>query len=107
MLVNEHPILDQYERGKEVRITFDGQEVTAYEGQVVAAALLAAGFNQFRVTQKEHKHRGLFCGIGRCTDCMMIIDGKPNTRTCVTRVHDGMVVQTQYGRGKWEEADNE
>ena len=103
MLVENHPILETYERGKEVHITYDGKEVVAYEGQVVAAALLAAGYNQFRETQKEHKKRGLFCGIGRCTDCMMIIDGKPNQRTCVTRVRDGMKVETQYGRGRWGE----
>lgn len=103
MLVENHPILETYERGKEVHITFDGKEVVAYEGQVVAAALLAAGYSQFRETQKEHKKRGLFCGIGRCTDCMMIIDGKPNQRTCVTRVRDGMKVETQYGRGHWGE----
>lgn len=101
MLVNNHPILDGYERGREVHITFDGHDVLAYEGQVVAAALLAAGFSQFRETAKEHKKRGLFCGIGRCTDCMMIIDGKPNQRTCITRVHEGMTVKTQYGRGEW------
>lgn len=28
---------------------------------------------------------------------MMIVDGVPNTRTCVTLVRDGMQVETQHG----------
>lgn len=27
----------------------------------------------------------------------MIVDGQPNVRTCVTPLHAGMKVQTQYG----------
>ena len=27
----------------------------------------------------------------------MIVDGKPNIRTCVTPLKEGMKVQTQYG----------
>ena len=27
----------------------------------------------------------------------MIVDGKPNIRTCITPLESGMVVQTQYG----------
>ena len=103
MQIKSHPILEEYEHGKEVCIFLDGRPIKAYEGQMVAAALLATGVRQFRETAKEHRRRGLFCGIGRCTDCMMIIDGKPNQRTCVTRVRDGMKVETQYGRGRWED----
>jgi len=36
--------------------------------------------------------------LGRCTDCMMIVNGQPNVRTCVTPARDGMVIQTQVGR---------
>ena len=35
--------------------------------------------------------------MGRCTDCMMIVDGEPNVRTCITPVRDGMRVQVQHG----------
>jgi sarcosine oxidase subunit alpha len=30
---------------------------------------------------------------------MMIVDGIPNVRTCVTPVKEGMKIETQYGRG--------
>lgn len=50
-----------------------------------------------RYTAKQHKPRGIFCAIGRCTDCVMIVNGVPNVRTCVTPLEAGMQIQTQYG----------
>ena len=95
--VKHHPILGEAEERKTVTIYFDGEPLQAYEGEPIAAALISAGHRAFRTTQKEHKPRGIFCAIGRCTDCMMIVDGKPNTRTCITLVRDGMKVETQHG----------
>ena len=63
----------------------------------IAAALKAQGVMIHRYTKKEHKPRGIFCAIGRCTDCVMVVNGKPNIRTCVTPLEEGMKVQTQYG----------
>ena len=56
-----------------------------------------------RYTTKQHTARSIFCGIGRCNDCKMIVNGVPNTRTCVTPVEEGMTVETQYGLGGKEE----
>ena len=56
----------------------------------------------FRKTSKRGEPRQLFCGIGRCTDCVMIVDGQPNVRTCVTPVREGMRVEVQDGRGVWD-----
>ena len=47
-------------------------------------ALLAAGRRTFRRTTQRNEPRGVFCALGRCTDCVMIVDGQPNVRTCVT-----------------------
>ena len=95
--IEEHPILGSTEKGKRVTFTFDGKEVEGYEGEPIAMALKAAGLMVHRYTQKEHKPRGIFCAIGRCTDCVMVVDGKPNIRTCVTPLQAGMDVKTQYG----------
>ncbi len=95
--IEEHPILGVPQKGKTVRFTMDGKEIEGYEGEPIAAALKAAGLMVHRYTQKEHKPRGIFCAIGRCTDCVMIVDGVPNIRTCITPLRDGMKVQTQYG----------
>ncbi len=97
MRIKEHPILGVQEKEKEVTFFFDGQEIKGYEGEPIAAALKAAGFMVHRYTKKEHKPRGIFCAIGRCTDCVMVVDGKPNVRTCVTPLKEGMQIQTQDG----------
>ena len=67
------------------------------EGEPIATVLKAAGVMAHRYTARNHEPRGIFCAIGRCTDCVMIVDGKPNIRTCITPLEAGMVVQTQYG----------
>ncbi len=107
MRVVQHPILDELDTSKTVTIYFDGRPITALEGEPIAAALINAGITSFRYTPKRHEKRGIFCAIGRCTDCMMIVDGIPNTRTCVTRVKDGMQVKTQDGLGSFERKEAE
>lgn len=107
MRVSDHPILGQAGREESVIITVDGQPVVAVAGEPIASALLAAGVRVFRRTTRRGEPRGLFCGIGRCTDCVMIVNGEPNVRTCVTPVRAGMVIETQHGEGRWQghEAD--
>lgn len=105
--ITEHPILGHDSREETVTIIFDGREITAYKGEMVAAVLMANGVHKFRYTEKNKKPRGIYCGIGRCTDCVMIVDGIPNVRTCVTEVRDGMKVETQYGRGEWADDDKD
>lgn len=95
--IAEHPIIGTYDKGKEVTFTFDGKELTGFEGESIAAALKAAGIMVHRYTAKQHKPRGVFCAIGRCTDCVMVVNGIPNVRTCVTPLEEGMIVQTQHG----------
>jgi len=99
----EHPILGPLETERTVTIIVDGKPVEALEGDMILGALLAKGIRVNRVTSKDHKPRGLFCGIGRCTDCAMEVNGVPNVRTCVTEVEEGMTVNTQIGYGQWSE----
>lgn len=100
MRVREHPILGKLRERQWVQIEVDGELVPALDGEPIATALLAAGKNVFRYTRKLQEPRGVYCAIGRCTDCMMIVDGRPNVRTCVTPVRSGMKVETQHGLGE-------
>ncbi len=93
--IRTHPILDFPDQGPWITITVNGQPVQAREGEPVAAAMMAAGLKVFRRTPKLHSPRGVFCAIGRCTDCVMRVDGTPSVRTCVTPARDGMVVESQ------------
>lgn len=97
MRIETHPILGSYKKGPLVSFTLDGKELEGYEGEPIAAALRAAGVMVHRHTLKKNEPRGIFCAIGRCTDCVMIVDGEPNVRTCITPLRAGMRLQTQYG----------
>ena len=95
--VKNHIILDCTPTGEPVEITVDDKTIQAYEGEPILAAILNAGIKINRYTVKRNEPRGLFCGIGQCTDCAMIVDGKPNVRTCITPVKAGMIIKTQHG----------
>lgn len=97
MRISGHPILGEIKKGCLVSFSFDGKTLKGYEGEPIAAALKAAGVMIHRYTKKKHSPRGIFCAIGRCTDCVMVVNGRPNVRTCVTPLVEGMKVQTQYG----------
>jgi aerobic-type carbon monoxide dehydrogenase small subunit (CoxS/CutS family) len=99
--VTRHPILPE-DAPPDVTIFFNGKPIPAKSGEPIAAALLASGLRVFRETAKKRRPRGIFCGIGRCTDCVMVVDGQPNVRTCVTPVRQGMKVEIQKGPGVWK-----
>jgi predicted molibdopterin-dependent oxidoreductase YjgC len=93
--IAKHPILD-FDAGRpRVWITVNGRPIEAYSGEPIAAAILAAGLRVFRRTPRLDSPRGVYCAIGRCTDCVMTVNGIPSVRTCVTPVEDGMVVESQ------------
>ncbi len=100
MRIEEHPILGTLGKKTVVKIEVDGQLIDAFEGEPIAAALMAAGKSVFRYTRKKGEPRGIFCAIGQCTDCMMTVDGVPNVRTCITPVKDGMKIKTQQQSGE-------
>jgi hypothetical protein len=93
----EHPILGAIQKGRKVWFTCDGKAMEGYENEPIAVALKAGGIMVHRHTKRLDQPRGIFCAIGRCTDCVMVVDGEPNVRTCVTPLKEGMRIQTQYG----------
>ncbi|UCH02948.1 MAG: (2Fe-2S)-binding protein [Candidatus Bathyarchaeota archaeon] len=95
MRIKKHPILGSLEKKKEVNIVVDGKMLKAIEGEPIASALMANKIITFRKTRITKEPRGYFCGIGLCTDCMMIVNGVPNVRTCITPVTKGMKIETQ------------
>lgn len=81
------------------KISFDGAPIEFRPGQSVAAALVAGGIRSWRSTRIAGRPRGIFCGIGVCFDCLVVIDGVPNQRACRVPAVDGMAVTTQEGTG--------
>ena len=80
-----------------LEFTFNDQVITAIAGQSIGAALLAANQRALRKTRFNEKDRGLFCGIGVCFDCLVIVDGVSNQRACLIEAKPGMKVERQVG----------
>lgn len=78
-------------------ILIDGEPVQAYAGETIAGALLAAGRRTIRHTDKRGEPRGLYCVMGVCWDCAVMIDGR-TVRACVTPAAPGLSVETLRGR---------
>lgn len=95
----QHPIVD-FKRGRKVRFFFEGQVVEAYEGETIAAALYAIGIDTLTWSPKLGRPRGPFCMIGKCSSCLMTVNGVPNVRTCIEPVADGIRVERQKGLPK-------
>jgi predicted molibdopterin-dependent oxidoreductase YjgC len=85
------------ERGS-VRIVVDGRPIAASPGDSVAAALLAAGVLACRTTPVSGAPRAPYCMMGVCFDCLLTIDGVGSRQACLTRVRDGMAIETQQGK---------
>jgi predicted molibdopterin-dependent oxidoreductase YjgC len=94
MRILDHPILGKLPERRIIKIQVDGKLIDALEGEPIAAALIANGIKTLRYTKRKKEPRGIFCAIGQCNDCVMTVNGRPNVRTCVTQVEDGMEIET-------------
>ncbi len=98
MRITKHPILTFPER-EEISFIFEGQPVKGYKGDTIASALHALGVKTLSYSIKKHRPRGFYCAIGNCASCNMIVNGKPNVRTCITFLEPGMDVKIQTDKG--------
>ena len=98
MRIEAHPILE-FDRGKEVSFIFDGKEIKGHENETIAVALHASGVRCLSYSLNKKRARGFYCAIGNCSACMMTVNGKPNVKTCLELVREGMIVETQQGKG--------
>lgn len=84
-------------RGRAFDLLVDGERVPAYPGETIAAALLAAGRRVLGRTPLRDDPRGIYCAMGVCGECAMVVDGEPAVRTCVTLARPGMRVDRRPG----------
>jgi D-hydroxyproline dehydrogenase subunit gamma len=79
--------------GPPVRILVDGAEVTAYAGESVLVAVLAAR-NALRQHEFSDETRAGFCLMGACQDCWVWLADHTRARACTTVVAGGMSILT-------------
>ena len=80
-----------------VHIRYEGRTLACAPGDSVAAALIDAGEYVCREAA-DGTPRGVFCGMGICQECLVVVDGRPGERACMTTVQEGMVVGIQPAR---------
>jgi aerobic-type carbon monoxide dehydrogenase small subunit (CoxS/CutS family) len=78
----------------EISFTFNGEEFKCVPGQSIAAALIAADERELRTTRFGNEPRSIFCGIGICYDCVVVVDGVTNQRSCLIEAKQGMKVES-------------
>jgi aerobic-type carbon monoxide dehydrogenase small subunit (CoxS/CutS family) len=81
---------------KTITVKVNGQPVQALAGDTVAGLLLAQGIRVFRQTA-DGAPRGLFCGMGICYDCLVMVNDVPHIRACMTQVVEAMTIETRTG----------
>ena len=64
-------------------------------GQTIAEALLAYGIKELRQTD-QGQSRGIFCAMGLCGECRVIINGLANCYSCQEPAREDLHVETQY-----------
>ena len=79
---------------EKVSFTFNGKDFVCESGQTIAAALIAADQRELRSTRFGNEPRSIFCGIGICYDCVVVVDGVSNQRSCLVEVKSGMKVES-------------
>jgi predicted molibdopterin-dependent oxidoreductase YjgC len=80
-----------------VTITIEDRQVKVPASDNVAAAMLSAGIVVARTTAVSGAHRGPYCMMGTCFECLVEIDGVQNQQACQTQVRDGMNIKVQSG----------
>ncbi len=80
-----------------ITLNYNGAAVEGQAGDTIASALIAAGDPALRVAREDDK-RGIFCGMGVCAECTVMIEGKGESLACMTPATDGMVVDSAEPR---------
>jgi hypothetical protein len=77
-------------------VRFQGEALSGVQGQTLAGVILGSGRLDWRRTSREGRPRGLFCGIGVCFDCLVVVNGQRDVRACQRRARDGDTVEIQH-----------
>jgi len=80
-------------RKEKVKLAVNGKEISAYKGETLLAALVAAGYKGTKKSPLRHEPRSALCGMGVCFECIVTVNDEPNIRSCMTEVEENMKVE--------------
>ena len=77
-----------------ISFIFDEKFIQAKEGDTFASALTRAGIYDLKESL-DGSRRGLYCGMGVCNECAIVVNGTPGKLACMTSVCNGDEVSRQ------------
>ncbi len=81
-------------RGAPITIIVDGEHIAGFEGETIAATMLAAEHSAFR-SDTRGRERGMFCNMGSCCECLVTLAATGRrVRACLIESSDGIEVHT-------------
>lgn len=89
--MNHPPKKPQILRTPKIAFSFEGQKVEGHEGETIAAALMRTGELHLRNGLPGGAPRGVFCGMGICQECVVLVAGI-RREACRTLVAAGISV---------------
>ena len=93
--ITAHPILEIPHRAA-AAFTWNGQPLNGMAGEMISTALVAHGIQIFGHHHKDDSPQGIFCANGQCSQCMVMVDGRP-VKGCMTPLRDGMDIKSVEG----------
>ena len=87
-----------------IHFTFNDVTIRAEQGDMLAAALLAAGIEKIRHSVVSGQPRAPYCLMGVCFECLVTVNGIQNRQACLMEVEPGMRVCSQEGAPTMPEA---
>ena len=81
-----------FDRSKKVNINVNNMKIEAYEGECLAVVLFVNKIKKLRLSPKKKQSRGMFCLMGSCQECTVLIDDK-KVISCNVFIKDGMKIK--------------
>jgi sarcosine oxidase subunit alpha len=95
MRITDHPILKIDQTKEKVKFYFEEKELYGFKDEPIIAALIDNDIKAISYSHNKKRARGMFCANGKCSQCLMEVDGKKNVRVCITKLKQGMKIKIQ------------
>jgi len=92
--ITDHPVLGKLDQSQTISFTFNGQQYTGLKNESIASALLANGIRVLRKHEESGTTRGIYCNIGHCFECRVVVNGEQGVRACLTPLKENMEIQS-------------
>ena len=85
-------VSNYFKRSKKIEILVNNEILEAYDGECLALVLYINNIKNLRLSPKYKDGRGMFCLMGSCQECVVLIDGMKVT-SCNVFIKEGMNIK--------------